>query len=239
MPVNLFSAPEENYEEHINQCLVKLNIILPVFLPVLKRILNNTDEAEIKKAVEDMVRFHDLGKLTKRWQENVGKRYLPSHAPIGAGYLWKILVDSIREPVCFATAIHHTDKGLLSNNIERPDVQAILDKVVKLDGEIEWDEKSKDLSQILFPDIARNLTVEDLKDMARNMRNWARSGSFLEQHKKRSQAMLCHHILKLCDISAASERKEYKKADADEYYGGWLMSEEIQRYVDSLKKRNI
>jgi predicted nucleotidyltransferase len=82
-----------------------------------------------------------------------------------------------------------------------------------------------------------NVTV--LKKMARGLRVWAKGCGFLEQHQRRLQASLAHHILKLCDISAATERKEYQKKDKQDYYGGWLMVENIKKYTDNLQIRFI
>ncbi|MCM8816835.1 MAG: hypothetical protein NC913_04915 [Candidatus Omnitrophica bacterium] len=237
MVVSLYSSPEEFYLDHIENCKKNLWLILPIFTPVLKRILDFNDEKILQTSLEKMVAFHDLGKLTKKWQENKEKNLRPSHAPLGAAYLWKISPDVIKEPVCFAILIHHTDKGLLGDNIERPDVQAIIEGIVTYDGKINWDDNVCSLPNDLFPPEAKDLTINDLKDMAQKLRIWARSGSFLDQHKKRIQTMLCHHILKLCDISAAKERKEYEKKEDEDYFGGWLMVEEINNYVDQMCKR--
>jgi hypothetical protein len=75
--------------------------------------------------------------------------------------------------------------------------------------------------------------------MARGLRIWAKGCGLLEQHQRRLQASLAHHVLKLCDISAAMERKEYQKKDEQDYYGGWLMVEEIKNYVENIKQRGI
>ncbi|GAB5047022.1 CRISPR-associated endonuclease Cas3'' [Thermodesulfovibrio sp. TK110] len=240
---SLFSAPEEDYSEHILKCKEKLEIILPQFLVVTKRIFDNSiDETCLKRSFSDMLLYHDLGKLTKKWQENIGKgKSLPSHAPIGAGFVYKKLSEEsvpedLRNATAFAIAIHHTDKGLLGDNIERPDVQAIIDGIVGYDGKIIWHENINELNAELFPEDAKNLNVNDLKDMARTLRIWSRGGGILEQHKRRLQAMLCHHILKLCDISAAVERKEYQKESDRDFYGGWLMVEEIRRYMEDFQK---
>lgn len=234
----LFSSPEEKYSWHIKLCREKFKVIYPSFLPTIKRILNNNDEQMIEDAFLKMINYHDLGKLTKKWQENLlHNKRLPSHSPIGAAYLWKILPEDIKKPLSFAVAIHHTDKGLLSDNIEKPDVQAILDGIVDYSGKIVWDEKAYKLEDNLFPDEGRNLNVNDLKEMARGLRIWAKGGGILEQHQRRLQASLAHHILKLCDISAATERKEYQKENEQDYYGGWLMVEDIKNYVDTISKR--
>jgi len=186
-----------------------------------------------------MIIFHDLGKLTKRWQEGVNRRVkLPSHATVGAAYLWRSLPTGVREPVSFAVAIHHTDKGLLGDNIESPDVRAILDNIVDIEGKIEWHDKVEELDKNLFPEDAKNLSVDDLKMMARNLRAWARGEDFLTQHWRRLQVTLVHHLLKLCDVSAATTRQEHEEeADEEHYYGGWLMVENIKNYVERISAR--
>lgn len=158
-----------------------------------------------------------------------------SHAPIGAAYLWKILPGGIREPVSFAVAIHHTDRGLLGDNIERPDAQAILDGIVDDNGKINWHDVAQGLSAEYFPIEAKELKIDDLREMARGLRTWSRGCGILEQHQRRLQASLVHHILKLCDVSAAIEREEYQKED------GSLIVNEIKEYVDniSFRKREL
>jgi CRISPR-associated endonuclease Cas3-HD len=241
----LYSAPEERYIDHINRCLEKFKLVFPIWEHPVKRIFSTTKDNNMNSILEKMVVFHDLGKLTKRWQENLGtNKKLPSHAPIGAAYLYKKFTREnhpydLKNAIVFAVAIHHTDSGLLGDNIERPDVQAIIERIVDNDGKIKWSDETKTLDERFFPKELNELTIEDLKNMARGLRVWARSGGFLEQHKKRIQASLVHHILKLCDISAASERKEYQKEDGENYYGGWLMVEEIKKYVENIRQRGI
>lgn len=243
MRASLFSAPEEEYLKHIKRCEEKFEILFSIFSHTVRRILNSSfSEDELRQYFLKMIRFHDLGKLTKKWQENIGKdknKKLPSHAPIGAAYLWKVLPKGIKEPLAFAVAIHHTDRGLLGDNIERPDVQAILDGIVKNDGSIDWHKGVDDLDKEYFPDGARELTINDLREMARGLRVWARGCDLFEQHRRRLQVALAHHILKLCDISAAVERKEYQKGDENKevYFGGWLMSSNIKSYVENVYNR--
>ncbi|MFN3740590.1 MAG: CRISPR-associated endonuclease Cas3'' [Thermodesulfovibrionales bacterium] len=233
--VSLFSAPKEDYLNHILKCSEKFEYIFPVFEATLSRVL---EKNSLKEDLLKMILFHDLGKLTRRWQENLGtNRKLPSHSTLGATYLWKSLPEGIKEPLSFAVAIHHTDRGLLSDNIERPDVQAILDGIVDNKGNIVWHDKAYSLNNDLFPKALKDVTVNDLKEMARGLRVWARGCGFLEQHQRRIQASLAHHILKLCDVSAATERSEYQKRDDTDYYGGWLMVEEIKDYVDAVRER--
>jgi len=241
MPATLlYSAPGENYLDHISRCKEKFDLIFPVFASTISRVI---DTSKTQKILEDsflkMILFHDLGKITKRWQENVRtNKSLPSHSTIGACYLWKVLPEGLRESISFAVAIHHTDRGLLGDNIERPDVQAILDGIVDNSGNIKWHEATENLDSGFFTEDAKNMTVNDLKEMAIGLRIWAKGCSLLEQHQKRMQASLAHHILKLCDISAATDRKEYQKKDDQDYYGGWLMVEGIRMYVENVKARS-
>ncbi|ROL57230.1 CRISPR-associated endonuclease Cas3'' [Bacteroidetes/Chlorobi group bacterium Naka2016] len=239
MKQSLYSAPNEEYKRHIELCLEKFELVFPLFSVTLKRVLSISDEKLLKEGLTKMVKYHDLGKLTKRWQENVGTgKSLPSHSNIGACYLWKILPEGLKEPLSFAVIIHHTDRGLLGDNIERPDVQAIIEGIVnEKNGIINWHKAAKNLEGQLFPEVAENMSVNDLKEMARGLRIWAKGCTLLEQHQRRLQASLAHHILKLCDISAAIERKEYQKKDEQDYYGGWLMVEEIRDYVENISVR--
>jgi len=236
---HLLSSPKEEYLKHIERVKEQFQIIYPIFEPSLMRIL---PFGNIQDALCKMVIFHDLGKLTEKWQENVGKgKKLPAHAPVGAAYLYKILPENLREPISFAVAIHHSDRGLLGDNIEKPDVQAINDGIVNYStNKIIWDKRASELNGEYFPEEVKNLGLLDLKNMARGLRVWAKGCGLLKQHTRRMQMSLFHHILKLCDISAASEREEYKK-EPDNPFGGWLMSKTITSYVErvSVRERKI
>ncbi len=247
MSVQLYSAPKEEYLEHISKCKEKFDLLFPMFYPTIKRVFNIfEDEKTIKDNFLKMIMFHDLGKLSQKWQKIVNnerdknkKLHKPSHSTLGATYLWKTLPDSIKEPLSFAVAIHHTDKGLLGDNIEKPDVQAINDGIVDNNGNIVWDGEVNNLEEDYFPKEAREINIISLREMARGLRIWAKGCGLLEQHQRRIQASLAHHILKLCDISASSERKEYQKKNNQDYYGGWLMVEKIRNYVGNIEQRGI
>jgi len=243
MSVQLYSAPppnEERYIDHIQRCREKFDCIFSTFSPAIMRIFDfSSDETTLNNIFLKMVLFHDLGKLTKKWQSRI-KPYnppLPSHSTLGATYLWKSMPPGFKEPISFAVAIHHTDRGLLGDNIEKPDVQAILDGITDNNGNINWHEEVKNLSDYYFTKETHDMNVISLKEMARGLRIWAKGCGLLEQHKRRLQASLAHHILKLCDISAATERREYKKQGEQDYYGGWRMVENIKNYVDAISKR--
>lgn len=239
--VTLYSAPEEKYLDHISKCITKFELICPVFYPTMARFFQASPQINqdtLRNFFVKMVLFHDLGKLTRRWQEKLGTgSRLPSHSTLGAAYLWKTLPDGIKESLCFAVAIHHTDRGLLGDNIEKPDVQAITDGIADNNNNIVWHSEADNLDSNYFPEVARSLKVTDLKNMARGLRVWARGCGLLDQHERRIQSSLAHHILKLCDISAATERKKYKKENDKDYYGGWLMVENIKNYVDAISER--
>jgi len=241
MSVRLYSAPEEYYLDHISRCKEKFDLFFPMFYSSIVRSLDTSVDQEIlRDSFLKMILFHDLGKVTKRWQERLGSgNRLPSHSTLGAAYLWKTLPASFKETISFAVAIHHTDRGLLGDNIEKPDVQAILDGIVDNSGNILWHDETKNLTENSFPQEIRKMKVSELKEMARGLRVWAKGCGLLEQHQRRIQAALAHHILKLCDISAATERKEYKKKDDEDYYGGWLMVENIHNYVKNIKQRGF
>jgi CRISPR-associated endonuclease Cas3-HD len=245
MSVQLYSAPEEYYLDHISRCKEKFELLFPVFYTTIVRIFFATlDQATLRDSFLKMILFHDLGKLTYKWQVIVEKErrenrkiHKPSHSTLGAAYLWKILPAGFKDPISFAIAIHHTDRGLLGDNIEKPDVQAILDGITDNNGNINWHEEVKNLSDYYFTKEAHEINVISLKEMARGLRIWAKGCGLLEQHERRIQASLAHHILKLCDISAATERREYKKQGEQDYYGGWLMVENIKNYVDAISER--
>jgi len=233
----LLSSPEEEYVTHVEKAKSKLGVIYPVYESTLRRVLG-FENSDLSEVLQKVVRFHDIGKLAKRWQNKVGTgKRLPAHAPLGAAYLWQKITGGLKEPICFAVAIHHSDRGLLGDNIEKPDVQAINDEIIDYSSDqIIWDERVSELDLGYFPEDLRTLNLDNLRDMARGLRLWARGCGLLKQHTRRVQAMLLHHILKLCDISAATERKEYQKDDQD-YYGGWLMVENIKNYVDAISER--
>ncbi len=240
----LYSAPEEYYIDHILRCKEKFDLVFPIFSSSVERTFASMSPNNLTDAFLKMILFHDLGKLTGKWQIIIEKErkenrkiHKPSHSTLGAAYLWEVLPDNIKEPVSFAVAIHHTGRGLLGDNIERPDVQAILDGILYHNGNIEWHDEIKNLPEDYFPKKACELNVLSLKEMARGLRIWAKGCELLEQHKRRLQVSLAHHILKLCDISAAVERNEYQKKDDQDYYGGWLMVENIKNYVDAISER--
>mgnify|MGYP000442139085 CR=1 FL=1 len=170
--------PPEEYIKHIERVKEQFNIVYPLFESALARILAIND---IRDALHKMVVFHDLGKLTEKWQIIVEREcrenknlHKPAHSPIGAAYLYKILPEGLKEPISFAVAIHHSDRGFLGDNIEKPDVQAINDGIVNYStNKIVWDERVNELENEYFPEDTRNLDIAALKEMARRLRLWS------------------------------------------------------------------
>lgn len=238
----LYSAPNEKYSDHIKLCLEKFGILYPLFESSILRVFRLNNKGAVREAFKKMITYHDLGKLTERWQENIGTgKKLPSHATLGAAYLWQILPAELKEPISFSVAIHHTDRGLLGDNIEKPDVQAITDNIADYSGKIKWfnEDERESLSKEFFPQQLKGFTINELKEMARGLRRWAKGCSIQDQHKRRMQASLCHHLLKLCDISAASGRKEWEdeRIEKGSLYGGWLMVQNIVEYTNQITER--
>ncbi len=238
----LFSAPNELYKTHIERCLESFNLLFPKFYVPLAKVLRldreDWSKEALKRELREMIKYHDLGKLARKWQENLGTgNKLPAHAPIGACYLWHTVSEDLRGPLSFAVAIHHTDRGLLGDNIECPDVLAVLDGIVGNDGYIEWAGGVEILGDYV-PEDLKLINVSALKKMARGLRLWARGCSILEQHRRRMCASLIHHLLKLCDISAATKRDISRKKDERDLYGGWLMVSNISKFVENVSARD-
>lgn len=207
----VFSSKNEAYVDHVKNCRQVFEALFPIFKYSAIRLLDAPSERIVENSLRSMIIYHDLGKLTKLWQQKLiqNASYLPRHAPIGASLLFKILPDNLKEPVSLAVCVHHTDSGVLGTNLESPDAQAIVDGIVDQDGRIIWSDLAFELDEFLFPEEARSLNVEDLKEMALSVRTWARGSDLLTNQKRRIQALFCHHLLKLCDIYSASSRIDF------------------------------
>ena len=110
----------------------------------------------------------------------------------------------------------------------------ILEGPISMSKRLTFSKSQEELDRKFFPENVKELGLEDLRIMARGLRKWARGASLIEQHKRRMQASLAHHILKLCDITAASGRPEFRE-EPENPFGGWLMSQKIENYVRRLK----
>jgi len=218
--VQMMAAPDEQYREHISRTLQQWQKLKPRFTGVLARLFGQNADS----AVETMLRYHDVGKLTRRWQDAISKgNSTPTHAALGAAAVWLQLEDAgedLRNAAAFAVAIHHVDRGLVGHNIESPDVQAVLSGLVNDDGELRWHE---DAWEAAAPFDLTRLTVETLHAMARDLRTWSRGTSFRQMHRRRLLASALHHILKVCDNRAAAQRRDFTEENEQSEFVKTLM----------------
>jgi hypothetical protein len=208
--MTFYSAPDEPYLQHIERTLTIWAGLRPRFAPTLARLFDRPMDDIVVKMLE----AHDLGKLTMRWQAGIQRHSeprrprLPSHAAIGAAALLQALgqADDEGPAAAFAVAIHHLDRGTLSELLERPDVRAIADGIVDEAGRLRWHAEAAGVT----PPWVRleDITLATLTDMARTLRRWARGGPLLVLHRRRLLASALHHVLKVCDIRAAVQRQE-------------------------------
>jgi CRISPR-associated endonuclease Cas3-HD len=210
MAMTFYSAPDEPYALHIDRVLAIWTALRPRFAPTLARLFGRP----MDEVVVQMLEAHDLGKLTDRWQSGIQRRTrgerprLPSHAAIGAAALLQTLgqADEAGPAAAFAVAIHHLDRGTLSELLERPDVRAIADGIVDEAGRLRWHAEAPTAAPawVRLDDV----TLGSLTELARTLRRWARGGPLLVLHRRRLQASALHHVLKVCDIRAAVQRQE-------------------------------
>ncbi len=226
---------DERFNEHIDRALAEYEQIKGRFAAVAGRLFGCSPDIA-SWSLRQAVVWHDVGKLTDRWQRQlVEKKKTPAHAAIGAAWLYQVLKGfPLREAASFAVAIHHVDKGLVNENIERPDLRAILDGTVNDSGDIIWHEsadiwvseqQAKESSMVPQGELDLNslalgkshladFTIQNLRDMAARLREWSRGCSLLEMHKRRLQAAFVHQVIKICDWRSASKRDEYEASEA-------------------------
>lgn len=222
---DLLSAPSEKYEDHIDYCLQSWTPLTLRFLPSLSRLFREPHE-EINRAVSWMLFSHDIGKLTYKWQDgiNSGKKP-PPHAAMGAAYLLEQhraigLNSDLVHAFIFAVLIHHVDSGIVGNNLESPDAQAILHGLTGGGGEtIIWHEAADNVvanmvqkhKNILGPNNSgiplKAVTLKSLRDLSDLLRNWSKHPKLLDQHRHRMLGSSLHHVLKVCDWRAAVNRQ--------------------------------
>lgn len=221
----MLSAPKEEYYVHITNSLSQWDKISSRFLSTLSRLFD-ADEDTVNQSVKRMIFSHDIGKLTKRWQEvisiiaNGKKMHTPPHASLGAAYLmeWnkkRGANSNIGNASVFAVLIHHIDSGVSGNNLESPDAQVILEGLVQGGNKIIWHENGDHvLSMLKFSDDIlplKNITLQSLTDLSDALRLWSKCSRLLDQHKHRLLTSSLHHILKICDWRAATERESDDK----------------------------
>ncbi len=217
----MLSAPNEEYQAHIGNCLSQWDKISNRFLPTLSRLFETNGDT-VNESIRRMIFSHDVGKLSKRWQEVIsiiasGKRIpTPPHASLGAAYLleWskKLGIDNnLNRAAVFAVLIHHVDSGISGNNLESPEAQIILEGLVKGGDEILWHKDGDKVLASLSCDNAiiplKTVTLRSLTDLSDVLRLWSKCPRLLEQHKHRLLSSSLHHVLKICDWRAATERE--------------------------------
>jgi len=215
----MLSAPNEKYEVHIANSLSQWDKISGRFLPTLSRMFN-ADEEIVNQSVKKMIFAHDIGKLTKKWQEEIAKiasnkkGYTPPHASLGAAYLLEWNKNGINNDLgnasVFAILIHHIDSGVSGNNLESPDAEIILEGLLQEGDKISWHEEGdKVLATFMFDGILRldSITLKSLTNLSDALRSWSKCPRLLDQHKHRLLSSSLHHILKICDWRAATERE--------------------------------
>jgi CRISPR-associated endonuclease Cas3-HD len=220
----MLSAPKEQYQTHIKNCLEQWKKISYRFLPSLSRLFS-VDEDVVNQSVVRMIFSHDVGKLTERWQkamEGISKKktpkpYLPVHSSLGAAYLleWNKKLemnDDLGKASVFAVLIHHIDKGLSgSSNLEYPDAQIIHDGLVRGGKEILWHIDVDNVLAEISPDKSfipvKTVTLNSLTELSDSLRLWSKCPNILDQHRHRLLGSSLHHVLKICDWRASAERE--------------------------------
>jgi len=218
----MLSSKDEAFEEHVRNAWNVRERLRNRTMPCLTRLFQESP-ATLDDWAKDLLICHDVGKLTRRWQDEIRKPTprLPPHSSIGAAFLWKISeneeeLKNVRLASTFAILIHHIDKGIIGDNTERPHIQLILYRLVNDDGSIRWHQDAErflsNLSKVMGrePVFLRSLRLEDVEAMAEDLRIWSRGVGIMERHRHRIMASSLHHILKMCDLRAAANRVELR-----------------------------
>ncbi|MEM3041902.1 MAG: hypothetical protein QXG97_07785, partial [Nitrososphaerota archaeon] len=213
----VLSAPRESWKVHVSKALEMWNKISDrTTLGIARLACMKPEDANVM--VRSMILAHDVGKLTSPWQRRITLERGPRipHAPLGATYLWRQLerLGDTRYAPTFAVNIHHIDRGIIGENTERPHVQLVLFRLVDHRGGVRWsDGAEKTLVEVgakaeieTLP--LSEITVSDCEKMAEGTRVWSRGVGIIDRHRRRLVASSLHHILKICDIRAASTREE-------------------------------
>lgn len=208
----LLAAPDEAYRDHIALCLAAFQSVQERYLPTLARLFARP-VPEVEGAFRTALLLHDVGKLTAPWQAAVAQaKRTPLHAAIGAAAVWLALQDDEKNPdlrgaLAFAVLIHHADRGLLSDGVERPGQLVVLDGLVDAKGRIRWDARAQaELEPPAVPLPLTSLSVHDVAAMARWLRQWSRGDSLLNLHRRRLLAAAAHQVIKVADLRAAAQR---------------------------------
>ncbi len=222
----MLSAPKEEYQIHIENSLSQWDKISSRFLPSLTRLFeennNIMSEIDINQGIRRMIFSHDVGKLTKRWQKIMsdiadgGKAIpRPPHSALGAAYLleWNKAREqnnNLGKASIFAVLIHHIDSSISNESLESPEAQTIQKLFIQGGDDIPWHTNGDSaLRSIKFNESIielQSVTLNSLIELSDTLRGWAKCPRALDQHKHRLLGSSLHHILKICDWRAATER---------------------------------
>jgi CRISPR-associated endonuclease Cas3-HD len=215
----MLSAPKEGYQTHIVNSLSEWEKISNRFLPSLSRIFNG-NENTVNQAIRRMIFSHDIGKLTKSWQAAIvnGKKG-PPHSALSAAYLfqWNKKLEknnNIGNSCVFAVLIHHIDSAVANENLESPDSQTVRKFFLTGGNMVPWHIKSDETISTIATGLSiggvisvEEVTIKVLTELSDTLRLWSKCPRLLDQHKHRLLASSVHHILKICDWRAATERE--------------------------------
>ena len=231
----ILSSKDESFEDHIQSAIDMWSAIKSRIMPSISRLFQNSIQLnKLDELIRTMIASHDIGKLTKKWQDEIKKPEPrpPPHSMIGAAYLWKMLsndecqnaLTDFRFASSFAVNIHHIDRGIVGDNTERPHIQLILYGLVDDRGFVRWcegaDSTISNVFRILKRDVyllLSNLVLDDVELMAEDLRKWSRGAGILERHRRRMLVSSLHHILKLCDLRAARNRGDFKNREVSPF----------------------
>lgn len=246
----MLSAPKEEYQTHIENSLSQWDKISSRFLPSLTRLFEEKNhimsEVVINQGIRRMIFSHDVGKLTERWQKIMsdiadGKKAIPRppHSSLGAAYLleWNKnqgINDNLGKASIFAVLIHHIDSGIANESLETPDSQIIQKLFIQGGNKIPWHKDGNGvLESIMFNDSIIDIemvTLNSLMELSDTLREWCKCPKPLDQHKHRLLSSSLHHILKICDWRAATEReagdkeKEVRKSILEVLLNGGILA---------------
>ncbi len=245
----IWSAPEEPYEKHIELCLESWEKLKVRTLPTLSRLFQ-VDANSADKTVGVTILCHDIGKLSHQWQDNIHKpkaerKRGPPHATLGAPYLLILNgsnFNGLSSASALAILMHHTDSGLAQGNLEHPAEDAINRGLVEYGTQnIRWYNGAEDIFKLTlqsffeFRQNARPLNsirLESLENMAKQLRLWARCPKEIERHQRRLQALAIHHVLKVCDWRAASQRPQIESDEEGEEIENLWHQSILKVYLD-------
>jgi len=221
--LNLLASDKESYEQHAQTCVKEWMKIKNRAIQSLQRIFETENGDGLQKVILAMVLHHDVGKLSRRWQQQITLQKEKAgfiskkinHSILGGVYTYHLVAENLNEnlqigKVAFeAILIHHSGLSISTPMHEDPEGMLFRDGLVK--GErILWNDGADTLLEQLngkygfehYPlDMISFSSVKTASDISKA---WLWCGGIREkQHKVRICTSTLYHILKLCDLRAA------------------------------------